>query len=317
MTIRTITKFACFVISLLFCETCTNVSFGGSDHAQIGPHNAGFKKAEIIARISSKEINESSGLAVSKCQQDLIWTHNDSGDGPFIYAINSNGESLGTFRLPNVNNVDWEDIATIKTNSGECLLYIGEIGDNERKRDIHAIYRIKEPIVADEVSVSSRKDPVITSAAEILRFSYSDGRHNSEALMVDPLGGDIYVVTKEFAGPASVFRIAPKFAPDEVQTAPKIARISLPATPNGLVTGGDISPDGKHIVLCDYFAGYELLLSPTANDLSSIWDQKPEAFDLGPREIGEAVAFGQDAETLYATTERLNAPLIRVLRENK
>ena len=317
MTIRTITKFACFVISLFFCQSCANVSFGGSEHAQIGPQNAGFKKAEIIARISSKEINESSGLAVSKCQDDVFWTHNDSGDGPFIYAINSNGESLGTFRLPNVNNVDWEDMATIKSNSGECFLYIGEIGDNERKRDVHAIYRIKEPLVSVEASGSSRKDPVITSSAEILRFSYSDGRHNSETLLVDPRSGVIYAVTKEFAGPASVFRVLPNFVPDEVQTVPKIATISLPATPNGLVTGGDISPDGNHIVLCDYFAGYELVLSPAANDLSNIWDQKPEAFDLGPREIGEAVAYGRNAETVYATTERPNAPLIRVQRGNK
>jgi len=317
MTIKTITKFACFVISLLLCESCANVSFGGSDHAQIGAQNGGFKKAEIIAHISSKEINESSGLAVSKCQQNVFWTHNDSGDGPFIYAINSNGESLGTFRLPNVTNVDWEDIATIKTNSGDCFLYIGEIGDNDRKRDIHAIYRIKEPVLADDVSASSRKDPVVTSPAEILRFSYSDGRHNSEALLVDPATGDIYVVTKEFSGPASVFRIVPNFVPDEVQTVSKIATISLPATPKGLVTGGDISPDGKHIVLCDYFAGYEFVISAPANDLSNISDQKPEAFDLGPREIGEAVAFGHDAETVYATTERPNAPLIRVLREHK
>jgi hypothetical protein len=316
MSIKTITKIACFVIPLLYGAGCSNTSYGGGEHAEMDFQNAGFLKAEIVARISSKEINESSGLAASKCQADVFWTHNDSGDGPFIYAFNSKGKPLGTFRLPNVSNIDWEDIATVKTSSGECFVYIGEIGDNERRRDEHQIYRLSEPVISSS-KASSRKNPIMLPGAEILRFRYPDERYDAEALLVEPATQTIFVITKQFNSQAKVFEIRPQFDDPEIQTAAKTAEISLPSLPNGLVTGGDISPDGKYVVLCDYYAGYLFSLPKSAKDFSEIWKQKPAAFDLGPRDIGEAVAFGDDVNTIFATTEHLNAPLIRVIRRQK
>ena len=32
------------------------------------------------------ELSESSGLAVSRAQPGVLWSHNDSGDGPNVYA---------------------------------------------------------------------------------------------------------------------------------------------------------------------------------------------------------------------------------------
>jgi hypothetical protein len=317
MSIKTITKFAFFVIPLLFGASCSTISFGGAEHAEIGPENGGFEKAEVISRIASKEINESSGLAVSKCQPDVFWKHNDSGDGPFIYAINSKGESLGTFRIPNVKNTDWEDMSAVKDANGECFLYIGEIGDNDRKRDVHEIYLLREPTVLNKVSLSTRDAPEITDQAETIHFRYPDTRHNAEALLVEPMTQKIYVVTKQFSGPASVYVLLPDFGNTGVQVAVKTGEVSLPASPVGLVTGGSISPDGKHLVLCDYYAGYEFILPTEANEFEEIWKQQPVAFDLGPRKVGESVAFGDDSNSIFATTEGLNAPLIRVRRGAK
>ena len=314
MSIRNITKFTCFVISLLFSSSCTNNSYGGADHVEIGHSNGGFVKAEIIAHITSKEINESSGLAVSKCQPDVFWTHNDSGDGPFVYAFNLKGEPLGTFRIPNAKNIDWEDIATYKTAEGKCYLFIGEIGDNDKKRDVHEIYRVKEPVISEQTTSKNRENALLTSDADILRFRYPNQRLDAEALMVDPENRNIYVVSKQLEGPAKVFKLEPNFFSNEIQTANEITSISLPANPNGLVTGGDISPDGKHVVLCDYFAAYELSLPTNDSNFDNIWKVKPIAFDLGPRQIGEAVAYGWDENEIFATTEKVNAPLISVHR---
>jgi hypothetical protein len=33
------------------------------------------------------ELAESSGVAVSRTQPGVLWSHNDSGDGPTLYAI--------------------------------------------------------------------------------------------------------------------------------------------------------------------------------------------------------------------------------------
>jgi hypothetical protein len=134
--------------------------------------------------------------------------------------------------------------------------------------------------------------------------------------MVHPLTNEIYVLSKDLGGPSEVFKLAPEFD-SELQTARRVGTVALPALPSGLVTGGDISPNGKRVVLCDYFSGYELLLPVGAKAFDDIWSERLTAFDLGPREIGESIAFANDENTVFATTERSKPPLIRVVRKAK
>ena len=54
---------------------------------------------EQIATIKDQSVKESSGLVASRTRRGAYWTHNDSGDGPFIYAFDSRGDSLGVFRV--------------------------------------------------------------------------------------------------------------------------------------------------------------------------------------------------------------------------
>ncbi len=319
MSLKTITKKVSFVIPLIVAAvllcSCSGVSLGGSERASIDPATSSFGEAEIIARLEDAAIKESSGLAVSKCQNNVFWTHNDSAGGPFLYAFNLEGKPLGVWRVPDALNTDWEDIAVTKSQDGRCYLYVGDIGDNEHKRDLLTVYRLLEPSISAESRSTSRERPLLTETAESLRFNYPTGRINSEALLVEPVSGAIFVVTKRRKGPAEVFKLAPSFNNGNVQTAVKITDISVPASPVGFITGGDISPDGKRLVLCDYYAGYEYILPPNAKSFEEIWFEKPIPFDLGPRLIGESVAFGVDHNSVFATTERPNSPLIRVERK--
>jgi len=150
-----------------------------------------------------------------------------------------------------------------------------------------------------------------------LKYRYPDARHNAESLLVHPTTLDIYVITKRIDGAAEVFEIKSSFATDQIQSASRVGYISLPSGPKGLVTGGDISPDGRRIVLCDYFSGFELALPDEAKSFNDIWTQKLVAFDLGAREIGESIAYADDTNTVYATTENAHPPLIRVIRKGK
>ena len=61
-----------------------------------------------LATIKDKSISESSGLVASRTTPGAYWTHNDSGDGPFIYAIDTRGDSLGTFRVIGAQARDWD-----------------------------------------------------------------------------------------------------------------------------------------------------------------------------------------------------------------
>jgi hypothetical protein len=302
---------ACFSISLV--NSCSNISFGGSEPESNSAPST-FEKPQTVARISSPEVTESSGLAVSKCQADTFWTHNDSGDGPFLYAFDSSGKKLGTWRVSDAANVDWEDMATVKAKDGNCYLYIGEIGDNSRKRDVHYVYRVLEPQVLKVAQPSSRKEPTSAGKPNVLKFRYSNGRHDAEALLVHPATEGIYVITKELSGPAEVFKLDPHFDVEAIQTATPVGSISLPAIPTGFLTGADISTDGKRVVLCDYYSGYELTLPDTADPFDEIWTQKLTPFELGPRDIGESIAYDEGGDTVFATTEKKNPPLIRVFR---
>src|SRR5215203_4820450 len=78
----------------------------------------------VAGRLEADDIKESSGLTASECQ-DVLWTHNDAGNGPFIFAMSPDGKHLGTWRVENAANVDWESIATFKDSTGKCFLIIG------------------------------------------------------------------------------------------------------------------------------------------------------------------------------------------------
>src|SRR6476619_1233791 len=81
-----------------------------------------------IATIKEKSIAESSGLVASRTTPGAYWTHNDSGDGPFIYAFNTRGDSLGIFRVTGAQAFDWEDMASGPgPDANKSYLYLGDI----------------------------------------------------------------------------------------------------------------------------------------------------------------------------------------------
>lgn len=315
MSRKIIAKFFLFVILAAavatFFSGCTDLSSNADERL------AGFNylPPKVVGIIKSKEIEESSGVAVSRCQPNVLWTHNDSGDDAYIFAINTAGDSLGTWRVPNAENNDWEDIAAFKDSGGKCFIYIGDTGDNKGKRPEHAIYRVKEPTVTPEGADSNRKHPLATENAEMVKFRYPDYGQDAETLMVHPKTADIYVVTKRVTGPAGVYCLRrPRFDGSMLQIE-KVTDLSVPAIPNGFVTGGDISPDGRHVAICDYTQGYEWTLPDGDQDFDDIWKQEPETIDLGKREHGEAISYSVDGTSLFATSEHRNSPVIEIKRK--
>ena len=316
MSNKTIANFWVFVI---LSATVTSIFSGcsmtpsASSRTSKATH---FESPKITGTIADAEIKESSGIAASKCQPNVFWTHNDSGDKAFIFALDKSGAKLGTWTVPNAANFDWEDIAIFKDGAGKCFIYIGEIGDNESVRDEHVIYRILEPKAGTENASATKQQPLATEPADAVRFIYPDSRHNAETLVVHPKTGDIYVITKRVSGPAGVYRIRPNFGNGAAAKAEKVSDLSVPAIPNGFLTGGDISPDGKRLVICDYSAAYEFTLPENAKSFDEIWSQEPESINVGMRKIGEAVTYSPDGNSIILTSEGKNTPIIEVVRKN-
>ena len=311
---KIIAKFSAFVIlgvaSATVFSGCANISSNAHENLS----ESRYLPPKVVGTVKSKDVEEGSGLAASRCQNDVLWTHNDSGDDAYIYALNSAGDALGTWQVPNAQNNDWEDIAAFKDASGKCFVYIGDIGDNKGKRAEHAVYKLREPLITADTKDSTRKGPLTSDNAEVVRFVYPDRGEDAETLMVHPATGDVYVVTKRESGPAGVYCIRKPAFDGSTVKLDKVADLSVPAVPNGFVTGGDISPDGRRVAICDYTQGYEWTLPDGDNNFDNIWKQAAGIVDLGKRKHGESISYNVDGTALFATSEGKNSPVIEIKR---
>ena len=116
------------LISILaMCGACQP---GGNSQAPAMVH-AGY--------LQNPDIREASGLARSHRDSNLLWTMNDGGSPPVLYAIGTDGSDRGSVHLKNATNVDWEDIASYEID-GKSWLIVADIGDNESIRKNAAFY---------------------------------------------------------------------------------------------------------------------------------------------------------------------------------
>lgn len=290
-----------------------------SDHgvaANRGDASSDYGSPVHLANLENRSIEESSGIAASRNNADLFWTHNDSGDGPFIYAFDRQGRDRGTWPVTGALALDWEDIAIGPgPTRGRSYVYVADIGDNGKRRDQITVYRVMEPSVDSSAATGSRFE---TDPADAIRLRYPDGKHDAEAVLIHPLTADLYIVTKVRGAAARVYKLKSPFPDSEVHTLAYIGEVRLSNRFVGLVTGGDISPDGHRVILCDYVDAYELVLPEghkTAFD--EIWKQAPLPVSLGDRRQGESICYRADGLALLATSERLPCPLIEVSRRNR
>lgn len=252
---------------------------------------------ERTGQFAAEPISESSGVAVSRQHAGVLWTHNDSGHGPHLYAVDITGQILATFEVAGAESVDWEDIAV-----GQCpraphrdCLYIGDIGDNRGVRERVVIYVIPEP----DPAAGSPDSMTPTARAGALAIRYTTGPDDAEALIVTP-EGDAVIVTKGRSGRVLRFVLSREaFFEDSVTIAPRdILPIRPMAVLGRLVTGASVSPSGRRVVVRTYTELYFYRREP-----GEIWRQDGRACWLGPAEPqGEAVDF-LDEETVVLTSE--------------
>ena len=293
-----------------------NPAFGSGDRdgeAEAREQLAPVAAAIPVGRLGDPAIREASGIVKSRRYPDLYWVHGDSGNPPFLFAVRRDGTLVRKYTV-GVPNVDWEDIAAgPASDSHHPYLYIGDIGDNEGKRATIDIYRFIEPAIATEDSHATKYKPRSTEPAEVIHLHYPDGRHDAETLLVHPVSGDLYVITKEFLGKAGVYKAKAPLISAATVNMVYLGPLNLPTLLGGLVTGGDVSPDGRRVALCDYMQGYELVLA-AGKSFDEIWKQPLKVLALGTRKQGEAIGYRLDGKALLTTSEGAHSPLIEIVR---
>jgi len=231
------------------------------------------------------EVRETSGLARSTRDAALFWTHNDAGNAPELFAVDTAGRLVQRVRVTGAQLVDWEDIDTGPCDGGRCL-YIGDIGDNDGERGQVTVYRIPEPAEGAQT----------TEAASAFHARYPDGPKDAESLFVHP-DGTIYVVTKGRDTPVALYRWRPSAAGETV-TMERVREL-LPAPRNQLdrVTAATISPDGRWVGIRSY---RQLFLYRTDDLLGS--GGPAATIMLGGQEQGESLVLDDDASA-WVTSE--------------
>lgn len=265
-----------------------------------------YERAETLGTITDRSLSEISGIVSSGRSDEIFWVHNDSGDLPRIYALNARGGLLAAMRVVGAINYDWEDIASGPGENGEPALYIGDIGDNGLKRDMIVVYRVREPVISPHMTSSD------TEPATPLQFVYPDGRHDAEALFVDPASGRIYIITKTRTERSAIYRSP---LPLKLGSPMKLERVEGGAriSEMRLVTSAALSPDASRLVIRTYFTGFEFL-RPAGSDLESLFEAAPSPVALPLQPQGEAITYSRDGRSLVTISERLPAPLYRLQR---
>lgn len=253
--------------------------------------------------VASERIVEASGLAASRVNNATFWVINDSGNESRLHAVGYNGADLGSVVIRGVLGFDWEDIAVGPGPDPDVsYVYIGDIGDNLRLRNTISLLRFPEPDVADL--------PDTVSAVDTIRLSYPDGAEDAEAMWVDPVTGDIFVVTKRQSdGRAVVFR-APPVPAEQREPVAMTAVAEFRFADNGEVTAADVTTDGSVIAL----RGYNEVWMWVRTDLGYEATLAAEpCMAPSPIEIqGEALAF-IPGELSYVTLSEGLAPTLNLV----
>ncbi|MDQ3511684.1 MAG: hypothetical protein M3414_08405 [Pseudomonadota bacterium] len=259
------------------------------------------------------QLGETSGLATSTRHRDVLWLHNDGGEGR-LFATSTGGSRRASFRIEDVTRTDWEDIAAFKLD-GRHYLLIADTGDNGGLRRTLQLHVVEEP--------KRLRNARLTPAWSIV-FRWPDGPRDCEAVAVDPASGQILLVSKK-RSPPELFSLPLRPAGTGVQTATPLGTLAgvpvadtqrLRQSPrraqvDAHVTAAAVSPDGNTLAVMTY---RYLLLYPRQprERWADAIARPPRTSQLPWLPQAEAMDFSADGKSLYATGEFIPAPLYRI-----
>ena len=185
----------------------------------------------------SSDLIETSGLIYF---DGKLVTHNDSGDNPNLYEINTaDGTVTRTVTISNATNIDWEDIA-----QDDDYIYIGDFGNNNGTRGDLIIYVISKADFNSQTSVTA--DSIEFQYAEQIDFTShpKDTDFDCEAMVV--VGDSILLFTKNWVNDKTNLYKLPKTAGFYTVS------ISDSLNAQGTVTGATYNTEKNTIFLVGY-----------------------------------------------------------------
>lgn len=281
---------------------------------QVADHYAGTSVDVGTFKLRTKEeLWEASGLATSRRNPNVAYVHSEGVYHSMVALDTTNAAVLGRFTVPIPRQYDWEDIATGPCPAGSCI-FAGDIGVGKgsgRAPSTFAVYRVPEPDIAGQHAQG-------TLRGDLFRFTYPDGSHNAEALMVHPETGDIYIITKARDGRSGAYKFPnplPTPSDTAVTTLVKVATLQIPiwdgdsanrhaATWYAQVTAAAIHPLSNRFLVRTPYMVYEYR-GPAGGSFESAFQAKPTALTAPSNEgQGEAIDYAQDGSAYFTVGEQ-------------
>lgn len=234
---------------------------------------------------------------------------NDAGLNLKVYPLTDTCKLTGT-TVPYSGNprggpIDPEDLALSKDGKD---YWVADTGDDLAKpaRDHVAVWKL----------------PVDGDQGTIYRFTYPDGPHDAEALLLSGDGTPI-LVTRELSGPAGIYVPSAPLDPSGKEVPLKKAGEFMPQktdTPNILgaggqlsVTGGAVSPDGTRAVLRTVSDAYQWKV-PDGDVVKAITTGTPTITPLGDDGVGRAIAYTPDGKSFLTVPDVSSSSEAKILK---
>ena len=247
----------------------------------------------VLGELQGGLVTEASGIAASRLNPDVLWTHNDSDGLNRIFAFNRQGKNLGIFYLANIVARDWEDLAIgpgpVK---GVSYLYVAEIGDNDAQYPEKYIYRFPEPYI--DPSAGLIVDTIKT--IETITFRFPDSVRDAETLLLDPLNLDLYVISKREKN-VHVYLAPHDQSLDSTITLTLVGNLSFRNA-----TSGEFSPDGQHLLIKTYDNVFHWKRNPS-EPLIQILSAAPDTLPYVIEPQGEAICWSPNGKGYYTISE--------------
>jgi hypothetical protein len=217
--------------------------------------------ATLTGSFQDPALTESSGAARSRILPGVLFTINDSGHDPVVFAFDTTGRALGSWRVPGVANRDWEALSVGPCPAGSCL-YLADTGDNLERRPAVTIYRLREPATFARFGGTSDTTPLELDSALV---RYPEHPNDVEALWAGD-DGSLSLVTKGRRDGVRLFHVpVAAFGAGAAVTA-ELQQV-LPMVPDQRlgrwVTDAARAPDGRRVAIRTYTELYLYPLFPS------------------------------------------------------
>lgn len=169
---------------------------------------------------------------------NLIWVIEDSGNDNYLYALNHNGDIEKQLQISNAQNTDWEDL----TSDANGNIYIGDFGNNNKKRNMFSILKIEKP-----------NNTTTQTEAQFITFSLPKKVKAQDFEAFFLMNDSFYVFSKNKKS-GKLFKVPNRIGHHE---ALFITGFNLKGK-NNPITSADISDDHKTIVLLNHDVAWQI-----------------------------------------------------------